>query len=269
VAEQVRRCGQIQQDDPGQGQRHDPVRSDWHEFDYTCHHCHLRGSYGETSIAAMTNASQLPVTRSLVFDGFDDLDTVGPLEVLSSAGFAPALVRPVGTAATIRSAHGLRLTVDDQLTLDAPPQLLLIPGGGWLDGAAGVRDQTRTELPALLARLHARGTVLASVCTGAMLLAAAGLVRGRPAVTNRNALADLEAAGADVRANARVVDDGEIVTGGGPGAGLDLGLRLVARFRGDEVAAAVAAAIEHRPAGPVIVTDRSAAGFSVTLVGSA
>jgi putative intracellular protease/amidase len=202
----------------------------------------------------MTNASPLPSTGSLVFDGFDDLDAIGPLEVLSTAGFAPALVRPVGTAATVLSAHGLQLIVDNQLTLDAAPQLLLIPGGGWLDGAAGVRDQTETELPALLAQLHARGTVLASVCTGAMLLAAAGLLNGRPAVTNRNALADLQAAGADVRADARVVDDGEIVTGGGPGAGLDLGLRLVARFRGDAVAAAVAAAIEHHPVGPVIVT---------------
>lgn len=212
------------------------------------------GDRRRAKIPGMTNAPPLPSTRSLVFDGFDDLDTVGPLEVLSHAGFVPALVRPAGTAPTVRSAHGLRLTVDDQLTLDAAPQLLLIPGGGWLDGTDGVRDQTETELPALLARLHEHGTVLASVCTGAMLLAAAGLVRGRPAVTNRNALADLEAAGADMRADARVVDDGEIVTGGGPGAGLDLGLRLVARFRGDDVAAAVAAAIEYRPVGPVLVT---------------
>jgi putative intracellular protease/amidase len=202
----------------------------------------------------MTNALQLPATGCLVFDGFDDLDTVGPLEVLSNAGFAPALVRPVGTAATIRSAHGLRLTVDDQLTLESAPELLLIPGGGWLDGADGVRTQTESGLPALLAKLYDRGTVLASVCTGAMLLAVAGLLRGRPAVTNHGALAELEAAGADVRADARVVDDGQIVTGGGPGAGLDLGLRLVARFRGDEVAHTVAAAIEHQPVGPVIVT---------------
>jgi putative intracellular protease/amidase len=213
---------------------------------------------GDVSLLDMTNAPPLPITRSLVFDGFDDLDTVGPLEVLSNAGFAPALVRPAGTVATVRSAHGLQLTVDDQLTLDAVPQLLLIPGGGWLDGAAGVRDQTESELPGLLAQLHARGTVLASVCTGAMLLAAAGLLHGRPAVTNHHALADLAASGADVRADARVVDDGEVVTGGGPGAGLDLALRLVARFRGEEVATWVAAAIEYRPVGPVIVTGRQA-----------
>jgi putative intracellular protease/amidase len=202
----------------------------------------------------MTNAP-LPSTGSLVFDGFDDLDTVGPLEVLANAGFAPRLVRPAGTAVTVRSAHGLRLAVDDELTLDAAPQLLLIPGGGWLDGADGVRTQAATELPSLLARVHERGTVLASVCTGAMLLAAAGLLEGRAAVTNRNALGDLEAAGADVQADARVVDDGEIVTGGGPAAGIDVALRLVARFRGDAAAAAVAAGIEHHPVGPLLVTS--------------
>jgi putative intracellular protease/amidase len=230
----------------------------------------LRGDHGQASIPAMTNAPQLPATRCLVFDGFDDLDTVGPLEVLSNAGFAPALVRPADTAATIRSAHGLRLTVDDQLTLEAPPELLLIPGGGWLDGADGVRTQAQTELPALLAKLYERGTVLASVCTGAMLLAVAGLLRGRPAVTNHGALTELEAAGADVRADARVVDDGQIVTGGGPGTGLDVGLRLVARFRGDEIARTVAAAIEHHPVGPVIVTggavpDAALSGVSAGL----
>ena len=203
----------------------------------------------------MTNPSRTPTTLILVFEGFDDLDAIGPLEVLSDAGFAPSLVRPAGTAAAIRSAHGLRLTVDDQLTLDTAPELLLIPGGGWIDGAPdGVRAQTESELPALLARLHERGTVLASVCTGAMLLAAAGLVRGRPAVTNHGALTDLARAGADVRGNARVVDDGAILTGGGPAAGLDLALALVTRFRGDEVADAVAEAIEHHRVGPAIVT---------------
>jgi putative intracellular protease/amidase len=222
----------------------------------------------DASMSPMTNAPLLPSTASLVFDGFDDLDTVGPLEVLSNAGFAPTLLRPAGAAVTVRSAHGMRLTVDDQLTLDTAPQLLLIPGGGWLAGADGVRAQIETELPALLAQLHAQGTVLASVCTGAMLLAAAGLVSGRPAVTNRNALADLAAAGADVRADARVVDDGEIVTGGGPSAGLDVGLRLVARFRGDEVAAAVAAAIEHHPVDPMLVTGGSVAESGSALASS-
>src|ERR1700748_2834702 len=91
---------------------------DWQKFDDWCHYCHLCGDRHDASISGMTNAPQLPSTGCLVFDGFDDLDTVGPLEVLSNAGFAPALVRPFGTSSTVDSAHGLRLTVDDQLTLD-------------------------------------------------------------------------------------------------------------------------------------------------------
>jgi putative intracellular protease/amidase len=197
--------------------------------------------------------SSLPATHVLMFDGFDDLDAIGPLEVLSEAGFPVAVVRPPAHDRSVHSAHALTLAVD--AVLDADAQLVIVPGGGWLDGAAGVRAQCATDLPAQLARLHASGTVIASVCTGAMLLAAAGLVDGRPAVTNRNALDDLAAAGADVRHDARVVDDGSIVTAGGPAAGLDLAVHLVARFAGPADGEAAAGRLEHVPVGPVLVTD--------------
>ena len=95
---------------------------------------------------------------------------------------------------------------------------------------------------------------MASVCTGAMLLARAGLLSGRPAVTNRNALDDLAAAGADVRREARVVDDGSVVTGGGPAAGLDVAIRLVARFAGEDAGREAAARLEHEPVGQVLVS---------------
>jgi transcriptional regulator GlxA family with amidase domain len=86
-----------------------------------------------------------------------------------------------------------------------------------------------------------------------MLLARAGLLQGRPAVTNRMALDDLAAAGADVRRDARVVDDGSVVTAGGPAAGIDLGVRLVARFAGEQAGQDAAARLEHEPVGPVLV----------------
>lgn len=133
---------------------------------------------------------------------------------------------------------------------------MVVPGGGWRDrSAAGVRSQCEGDLPKLLARRHESGTVIASVCTGAMQLAASGLLTGRPAVTNRIALDDLQRAGADVRREARVVDDGSVVTCGGPAAGLDLGLRLVQRFCGADAAAQAAQRLEHDPIGPVLVTD--------------
>jgi transcriptional regulator GlxA family with amidase domain len=193
----------------------------------------------------------LPLTEIVVFDGFDDLDAIAPLEILVAAGFPARVVRPVQHARAVRSAHGLSLEVPD--TLDESPGLVVVPGGGWLDGSAGVRDQCDGPLPAALAALHRAGAVVASVCTGAMLLGRAGLLEGRPAVTNRMALDDLAAAGADVRRDARVVDDGSVVTAGGPAAGLDLAIRLVARFAGDEAGQAAARRLEHDPVGPVVV----------------
>ena len=201
----------------------------------------------------MTENTALPLTEVLVFDGFDDLDAIGPLEILTAAGFPTRVVRPAGHATTVHSAHGLVMKVEAQLAAGAAPALVVVPGGGWLDAAPGVRDQCEGALPAALAALHDAGTVLASVCTGAMLLARAGLLTGRPAVTNRNALDDLAAAGADVRRDARVVDDGSVVTGGGPAAGIDLAIRLVARFAGEDAGRAAAARLEHEPVGPVLV----------------
>ncbi|HEY2316783.1 MAG TPA: DJ-1/PfpI family protein [Solirubrobacteraceae bacterium] len=199
----------------------------------------------------MSENSSLPLTEIVVFDGFDDLDAVGPLEILVAAGFPAHLVRPAAHRQAVRSAHGLALEVSD--ALGQAPGLVVVPGGGWLDGRSGVRDQCDGPLPAALAALHDAGAVIASVCTGAMLLARAGLVAGRPAVTNRHALDDLAAAGADVRRDARVVDDGSIVTAGGPAAGIDLGIRLVARFAGEDAGRAAAARLEHTPVGPVLV----------------
>jgi transcriptional regulator GlxA family with amidase domain len=199
----------------------------------------------------MTENPALPRTEIVVFDGFDDLDAIAPLEVLVAAGFPARVVRPAAHPPTVHSAHGLVLDVSDAVS--ASPRLVLVPGGGWLDRAPGVRDQCDGPLPATLAALHEAGTVVASVCTGAMLLAHAGLLAGRPAVTNRMALDDLAAAGADVRREARVVDDGSVVTAGGPAAGIDLAIRLVSRFAGEEAGRAAAERLEHAPVGPVLV----------------
>jgi transcriptional regulator GlxA family with amidase domain len=210
----------------------------------------------------MHENTSLTLTAILMFDGFDDLDAVAPLEILVAAGFPARPVRPPSHPRTVRSAHGLVIDVPDELDgsprpvlsgQDGTPGLVVVPGGGWLDGSLGVRAQCSGALPSALARLHGAGTVLASVCTGAMLLAAAGVLTGRPAVTNRLALDDLAAAGADVRREARVVDDGSVITGGGPAAGIDVALRLVERFAGAEPAVAAAHRLEHAPVGPVLV----------------
>ena len=192
-----------------------------------------------------------PRIQILFFDGVDDLDPVGPLEILTAAGLNTRAVRPPGHATTVHTAHGLAIEVADEL--DDTAELVVIPGGGWRDANGGIRVQAAGALPQRLAALHAQGTVLASVCTGAMLLAAAGLVSGRPMVTNRIALDDLAEAGAVVHAKARVVDDGDLVSCGGPSAGLDLGVHLVGRLLGEAAGRQAAARLEYEPVGPVLV----------------
>jgi transcriptional regulator GlxA family with amidase domain len=183
-------------------------------------------------------------TEILLFDGFDELDAFGPFEVLANGGFEPRFVTLDG-AAEATASHGAR--VQTHGTLSDQPSLLVVPGGGWGDraerGAWG--EAQRGVLPAAIAERHRAGTTVASVCTGAMLLATGGLLTGRPAVTHHVALDDLEAAGAEVVRDARVVDDGDILTAAGVTSGIDLALWLVERERGREIADQVAAEIEH------------------------
>src|SRR6185437_3211888 len=108
----------------------------------------------------------------------------------------------------VMASHGLRVQAQGMLGA-GQPDIVVVPGGGWITRApAGAWAETqRGALPAKLAQLHREGVVMASVCTGAMVLAAAGLLKDRPATTNRGALEELAAAGAKVM-RTRVVDDG-------------------------------------------------------------
>ncbi len=193
-----------------------------------------------------------PHTEILFFNGFDDLDSIAPFEILTAAGFPVRAVGFPDEVTAVRSAHGLTIGTDGPIS-DAPG-VIVVPGGGWRDeNPVGVRPLSQSGLPTRLAQLHERGTVVVSVCTGAMLLAAAGLLKGRPAVTNRIALEDLARSGADVRADARVVDDGSVVTCGGPAAGIDLALWLIERFIGPSAAAAAAERLEHERVGSTVL----------------
>ena len=182
-----------------------------------------------------------------VFDGFDEMDAIAPYEVLRTAAAlgAPIEAELVGAhgAATVTASHGLRLVVDRGPS--EAPDVLLVPGGGWFHGA-GVRDEIeRGDLPRAMAAAHEAGSIVGSVCTGAMLLAAAGLVEGRRATTHHEAIEDLRAAGARIVDGARFVDDGDIVSAGGVTSGLDLALHLVERIAGLSIADRVASEIEY------------------------
>ena len=184
----------------------------------------------------------------VVFDGFDELDAIGPFEVLRNAqtvveDLDVVLVGADGPGEVV-GAHAMRLLVDEGLSGKA--DLVVVPGGGWNDrapqGARAVAE--RGELPRRLAELHDGGARIASVCTGGMILAAAGLTDGRPATTHHGALDDLRASGAQVVEDARVVDDGDVITSGGVTSGLDMALHVVEREWGEDLADGIAREME-------------------------
>jgi transcriptional regulator GlxA family with amidase domain len=183
----------------------------------------------------------------VVFEGFDALDVVAPWEVFARAatidpGFDVAVVRVDGPP-VVSAANGLQLNVVDEL---GTPDALFVPGGSWVDGTdTGVpREIRRGTLPRIIADLSTSVQWVASVCTGALLLGEAGILRNRNATTNPAALEELSKFGAVVRDN-RVVDDGNVVTAGAVTSGIDLALWLVQRELGDAVAGDVARALAY------------------------
>lgn len=188
------------------------------------------------------------VTGILLFDEVEELDAVGPWEVFGAATlqFPQDRVLAIGPrAGTLRAAKGLRLVADLALE-DAPPlDVLLVPGGRGaraLAGDARVLDWLRATAG------RARWT--ASVCTGALLLQAAGLLDGRRATTHWSFCDELEARGVAVLRGRRWVRDGRVVTAAGVSAGIDMALWLLGQLRGEEAARQAQRYIEYEPAPP-------------------
>ena len=190
----------------------------------------------------------------IVYDGIDELDALGPLEVLRNAERLGADItsRLVTRQAqpVVRGSYGLRFT-PDRVYQPGEAEIVVVPGGGWVgraDVGAWGESQRGDWLP-LLAEAAGTARVVAGVCTGTMLLARAGVVGRRRAATHHDAWNELEATGALVVRD-RVVDDGNLVTSGGVTSGIDLALWLVQREVSAECAAGVATRIEYVWQGP-------------------
>ncbi len=190
----------------------------------------------------------------MVYDGLDELDALGPLEVLRSAEAAGAditakLVTRVPSS-QITGAFGLRFCPD--ATYQPGADVLIVPGGGWADRAergAWAEVQDGSWLP-LLAEAARQAQIMAGVCTGTMLLAHAGVVGTRRASTHHTALAELADTGAEV-VNERVVDEGSLITSGGVTAGVDLAFWLVERFTEQQFADRLAWRMEYQRQRPI------------------
>jgi len=183
----------------------------------------------------------------LVFPGAEELDFVGFMEALSMAnrvqGERYFETELVGTrTGPIVCSGGLKVVPDENLRDLRGHDLLLVPGGEGADALHG----DRFVLDALK-KTYQEGKMVWSVCTGALLLAAAGLLDGRAATTHHQFLDYLKRSGARVR-SARVVVDGRITTGGGVSSSIDVGLELVKNTLGPETAREVGEWLEYPPA---------------------
>ena len=186
----------------------------------------------------------------LLFDGAEELDFAGPWEVLAAArrdGDRVVAVAEAGAGAVVRCNKGLGVVVDHGLADHPPLDVLVVPGG-----LGTRREDTNEALLGWLREVDRSTTWTTSVCTGSLLLAAAGLAKGRRITTHFafvDALRERALAG-EVVAGPRWVVDGKVVTAAGVSAGIDMALWLVGQLAGVEHARWTQRAIQYDPAPP-------------------
>jgi transcriptional regulator GlxA family with amidase domain len=189
----------------------------------------------------------------LLFDGVEELDAVGPWEVLSwwtrthpEDDYDVFLMADSLDAVTC--AKGMRIVPDVPLHAAPALEVLIYPGGRGTRGH--LADEQRLEW----VRTQRTGTpLMASVCTGSLVYAAAGILSNRPATTHWGSLELLDELdpSIEVRGVERFVDDGDTITAAGVSAGIDMALHLVARLAGVERAREVRRGIQYDPEPPI------------------
>jgi len=189
----------------------------------------------------------------LLFDDVEELDAVGPWEVLSwwtrshpEDGYDVVMMADALDAVTC--AKGMRILPDVRVDAAPPLDVLIYPGGRGT--RAHLVDETRIEW---VRTQRASVPLMTSVCTGSLVYAAAGILGNRPATTHWGSLdrlGELDPS-IEVRPDDRFVDDGDVITSAGVSAGIDMALHLVARLAGVERAREVRRGIQYDPQPPV------------------
>jgi putative intracellular protease/amidase len=179
-----------------------------------------------------------------LYDRFTALDAVGPYEVLqrlpgAQITWLASEPGPVGT-----DTGRLRLVADAAFEDLPDPEIVVVPGG---TGTNAVLDDER--LVGWIRRAHETSQWTTSVCTGSLLLGAAGVLEGLEATSHWLDLEDLERYGARPTGR-RVVEQGKVITAAGVSSGIDMGLTLAAKIAGPEVAMAIQLGIEYDPQPP-------------------
>jgi cyclohexyl-isocyanide hydratase len=191
----------------------------------------------------------------VIFPGITQLDFTGPFEVLSRLGTPPSISAPskfprskthvvAKTMLPVSSDRGLSILPTCTFDSCPPLHLICLPGG-----AGVVEALADVEMVNFIRRQGAQAEYVTSVCMGAFLLGAAGLLRGRRAATHWAYVDLLPLVGAR-HEKGRIVRDGRVFTSGGVTAGIDFAFRIVAELVGPEVAKAIQLAIEYDPSPP-------------------
>ncbi|MFM9107092.1 MAG: DJ-1/PfpI family protein [Chloroflexota bacterium] len=191
----------------------------------------------------------------LVFEDVEVLDFCGPFEVFASAALPAAPGEPephlfrasivAERMETIRCRGGLQVVPHAAIADGAPFDIIVVPGG-----YGTRRERSNPAVLDWIARQHAAGALTTSVCTGAFLLAALGLLDGQAATTHWSTIDGLRELhpAIDVRDDRRIVDLGGIVTSAGVSAGIDMALHVVSRLHGEETARRTARDMEYESA---------------------
>ena len=182
----------------------------------------------------------------VAYENMAALDAIGPFEVFAHVpdatitwvGLQPGVVR------TEEGKGGVGINVDAAIEELPHPEVIVVPGG---HGEQALR--TNERFLTWLRGAHETSQWTTSVCTGSLLLGAAGLLQGKRATSHWLALDELKKFGAEPTGE-RVVIDGKIVTGAGVSAGIDMALTLTAKLVGDEVAQTIQLGIEYDPQPP-------------------
>ncbi|MEJ8651424.1 DJ-1/PfpI family protein [Streptomyces sp. MS1.AVA.3] len=180
----------------------------------------------------------------LLYDRFTTLDAVGPYDTLSRLPGAETVFVGERTGPYRNDLGSLALVADATLDEVTAPDILVVPGG-----PGQTAHMTDGPVHEWIRAVDAATTWTTSVCTGSLILGAAGLLKGRRATSHWLALDQLPALGAEPTGE-RVVVDGKYVTAAGVSSGIDMGLTLAGRIAGDTVAQAIQLGIEYDPQPP-------------------
>jgi len=191
-----------------------------------------------------------------IFDRITALDAVGPYEVLSRLPGARVHFLAADPGAKRTDTGMLALIADGSLAELPEPEVILVPGG------PGTQALMQDETMSWLRHAHEHSVWTTSVCTGALLLGAAGILEGLEATTHWGSLDRLADLGA-VAVRERVVTQGKVITAAGVSAGIDLALTLAALIAGEQTARAIQLEIEYDPQPPFDSGSLQSAGAEI------